>query len=91
MTAPANLDALFESWWREHRGAVHRIVRAYAALPADQADMAQDIAVQLWRSLPGFTGQCRPATWVYRVALYAAMGWRRRQRARPVLDGAAAR
>ena len=35
------------------------------------------MASQLWRSLPGFRGQCQPVTWVYRVCLNTALGWRR--------------
>jgi RNA polymerase sigma-70 factor (ECF subfamily) len=33
----------------------------------------QDILMRLWRSLPSFRGESRIETWVYRVALNAAM------------------
>lgn len=82
-------DACFKAWLDEHRGIFHRIARAYAKQPEDQADLFQEMAVQLWRSLPAFRQHCKPVTWVYRVCLNTALGWRRkdaRQRAFVVLE-----
>jgi RNA polymerase sigma-70 factor (ECF subfamily) len=70
-------ETRFHDWLREHRGIFHRIARAYAATAEDQADLFQEMAAQLWRSLPGFRDQCQPVTWVYRVCLNTALGWRR--------------
>lgn len=78
-------EARFKVWLEEHRGIFHRIARAYAATEADQADLFQEMAAQLWRSLPGFREQCRPVTWVYRVCLNTALGWQRGQRRRNTL------
>jgi RNA polymerase sigma-70 factor (ECF subfamily) len=72
----------FRAWWEEHRGVCYRLSRAYAPQADDQADLLQDMAVQLWRSLPGFKEQCRPVTWVYRVCLNTALGWQRGERVR---------
>ena len=69
--------ARFQEWWGEHRGIVWRIIRSYAADPEDQEDLRQEMAAQLWRSLPGFREQCRPVTWIYRVCLQTALVWRR--------------
>jgi RNA polymerase sigma-70 factor, ECF subfamily len=70
-------EAQFQTWLKEHRGIFHRIARAYAATAEDQADLFQEMAGQLWRSLPGFRGQCQAVTWIYRVCLNTALGWRR--------------
>lgn len=70
-------EALLLSWLQEHRGIVYRLARAYTDTTEDQADLVQDMAAQLWRSLPGFRGQCKPVTWVYRVCLHTALGWQR--------------
>ena len=77
MTIDPQREARFKEWLNEHRGVFHRIARAYASTPEDQADLFQEMAAQLWRSLPGFKAQCLPVTWVYRVCLNTALGWRR--------------
>jgi RNA polymerase sigma-70 factor, ECF subfamily len=70
-------ETRFQDWLREHRGIFHRIARAYAATVEDEADLFQEMLVQLWHSLSGFRDQCQPVTWVYRVCLNTALGWRR--------------
>lgn len=70
-------ETLFLAWLEEHRGIFYRLSRAYTESAEDQADLAQEMAAQLWRSLPGFRQQCQPVTWVYRVCLNTALGWRR--------------
>ena len=51
------------------------IARAYAPEAAD--DLFQELALQLWKSLARFEGQCELTTWAYRVHLNTAMSWRR--------------
>lgn len=70
-------QALFERWWREHAGIPHKIARLYADTAEERADLVQDMLVQLWRSLPGFSGQCAESTWIYRVCLNTTLTWRR--------------
>jgi RNA polymerase sigma-70 factor, ECF subfamily len=62
----------FEQLIREHSGRVRRIARRFAANGAAD-DLVQDILTRLWRSYPGFRGDARVETWIYRVALNAAM------------------
>ena len=51
---------------------IRQIARRYA--PADAVDdLTQEILTRLWRSWPRFRGDAAPTTWVYRVALNAAM------------------
>ena len=89
MTADRQREVRFKDWLNEYRGIFHRIARAYGATREDQADLVQEMAAQLWRSVPGFRAQCQPVTWVYRVCLNTALGWRRdsaRQHAFAALD-----
>jgi RNA polymerase sigma-70 factor, ECF subfamily len=86
----AQLESLFKSWLIEHEGAVLKVARAYTLTTEDCQDLAQEILLQVWRSLPQFQGRASPATWFYRVALNTALGWhrkerRRRTRQRPIL------
>jgi RNA polymerase sigma-70 factor (ECF subfamily) len=62
----------FEELVRQHGARIRRIARRYAA--AGQVDdLLQDILVRLWRSYPSFRSDAKIETWIYRVALNAAM------------------
>lgn len=75
---------IFEQWLGEHRGIFFKIVRAYAFTPADQDDLFQEISLQVWKSIPDFRGEAKASTWIYRVALYAALAWTRREKRQPM-------
>jgi RNA polymerase sigma-70 factor, ECF subfamily len=87
-----NAETLFKEWLVEHRGTVLKVARAYAPTAEDSQDLAQEILLQVWRSLPQFQGQASATTWCYRVALNTALGWHRKERRRhtrqrPLLNG----
>lgn len=73
-------QSTLSGWLDGHKGLLRKIVRAYAFTAPDQEDLYQEIAVQLWHSIPSFRGDSKVSTWVYRVALYEAMAWSRRER-----------
>lgn len=77
-----NLESKFRSWLIEHQGAVLKVARAYTYTTEDCQDLAQEILLQVWRSLPQFKGRASPSTWFYRVALNTALGWHRNERRR---------
>ena len=84
-------ESLFKSWLGEHGGAVLKVARAYTLSAEDCQDLAQEILLQVWRSMPQFQGRASPTTWFYRVALNTALGWhrkehRRRARQQPVVE-----
>ena len=70
---------LFDQWLESHRGLFFKVVRAYAFSPDDQEDLFQEIATQVWRSVPSFRGDAAVTTWIYRVALNAAVAWTRKE------------
>jgi RNA polymerase sigma-70 factor (ECF subfamily) len=83
--------SLFLSWLDEHGSAVLKVARAYTLTGEECQDLAQEILLQAWRSLPKFEGRATAATWFYRVALHTAMNWHRkdkprRSRQRPFLE-----
>ena len=71
---------VFDGWLRNHQGLFFKVVRAYAFTPQDQEDLFQEIAAQVWRSIPGFRGDAAATTWIYRVALNAAIAWTQKER-----------
>jgi RNA polymerase sigma-70 factor, ECF subfamily len=83
--------SLFLSWLGEHGASVMKVARAYTLTSEECQDLAQEILLEAWRSLPEFEGKATAATWFYRVALHTAMNWHRRDRSRrlgqqPLLD-----
>lgn len=60
----ARLEALLE----EHGPGLRRVARAYTTSAAEAADLAQEIAVAIWRALPTFRGDCSDRTFVFRIA-----------------------
>lgn len=82
---------LFLNWLDAHGAAVMKVARAYTLSSEDCQDLAQEILLQAWRSLPTFEGKANPATWFYRVALHTALNWQRkdkprRRRQQPLLE-----
>ena len=73
-------DHIFDTWIAQHKGLLFKIVRAYAFNPEDRDDLFQEISLQLWNSIPAFRGESSVPTWIYRVALYAAIAWTRREK-----------
>src|SRR5262245_27097111 len=59
-----------------------KVARAYTLTSDECQDLAQEILLQAWRSLPNFAGKASPATWFYRVALQTAMNWQRKDKPR---------
>jgi RNA polymerase sigma-70 factor (ECF subfamily) len=83
--------SLFINWLGAHGASVMKVARAYTLSSEDCQDLAQEILLQAWRSLPKFEGKANPATWFYRVALHTALNWQRkdkprRRRQQPLLE-----
>jgi RNA polymerase sigma-70 factor, ECF subfamily len=74
--------SLFMSWLGEHGSSVMKVARAYTLTSDECQDLAQEILLQAWRSLPNFEGKATAATWFYRVALQTAMNWHRKDKPR---------
>lgn len=70
------------TWLGEHGSSVMKVARAYTLTSDECQDLAQEILLQAWQSLPNFEGKASPATWFYRVALHTAMNWHRKDKPR---------
>ena len=68
-----------ERWLSEHKGLVFKAVHASAESLEDRNDLFQEIAIQLWKSVPNFKGNAKESTWIFRVALNTAAVWRRKE------------
>jgi RNA polymerase sigma-70 factor (ECF subfamily) len=68
-----------ERWLSEYSGICYKLVRVYAFGHHDQEDLFQEIVIQLWKSIPNFNARSKESTYVYQVALFAAMAWSQRE------------
>ena len=81
MAAPEQ-ETLFRRWLADHSGLMWKVVRGFAATPEDQEDLLQEIALQLWMSLPSFRGEAAESTWIYRVSFNTSLAWKRGEKRR---------
>ena len=72
-------DRIFCDWLAAHKGTLLKVVCAYASEHADRQDLLQEVALQIWLSVDAYRGDSGVKTWMYRVALNAAISWTRKQ------------
>jgi RNA polymerase sigma-70 factor (ECF subfamily) len=81
------MDA-YEVLVRRHRDRIYRIALRMLGDRHDAEDIAQDVMIQVWTALAGFTGASLFTTWLYRIVVNRCLNQLRRRRwTRPVLDG----
>jgi RNA polymerase sigma-70 factor (ECF subfamily) len=67
-----------------HEGILQKVSRMYTEIRTDREDLRQEIIYQLWKAWPGFRGESKASTWVYRVALNTAIS--RVRKRKPLID-----
>lgn len=73
MAIEAHRQDEFRDLLERHRKIVFKVANTYGRQPDDRADLAQEIAAQLWRAFPGYDPQRAFSTWMYRIALNVAI------------------
>lgn len=68
-----NLEKIFVDFFKPNQRLIHKICKIYTDNAEDHEDLFQEITIQLWRSFPGFKGEAKFSTWMYRVALNTAI------------------
>jgi RNA polymerase sigma-70 factor, ECF subfamily len=81
MTTPA-LQEAFQTLLEEHKKILYKVCNSYCRNRDDREDLAQEIAIQLWRSFSSFDQRARFSTWMYRIALNVAISFYRRENTR---------
>lgn len=70
-------ERMFQEWMQQYQGLFFKFIRAYAPESGDRDDLFQEIALQVWRSIPAFEGRSAVSTWLYRIALNTSLTWSR--------------
>jgi RNA polymerase sigma-70 factor (ECF subfamily) len=70
-------ESLFEAWLENHRGILFKVARSFSRNGTEAAELHHELQLQLWNSIPGYSGLSKESTWIYRVCLNTALAWRR--------------
>jgi RNA polymerase sigma-70 factor (ECF subfamily) len=68
-----DFKCIFGKIIEDNKQRIIRICWAYSQNKEDQKDLFQEVALNLWKSLPSFRKEARLDTWVYRVCLNVCM------------------
>ena len=63
----------------ENKGIILKICNSYCQDKTDREDLAQEIIIQLWKSVKSFDPDFKFTTWMYRVALNVAISFYRKE------------
>lgn len=70
------MDSEYEKIIGENAGVLHKLCRVYTFNPDEYQELLQEMLVQLWHSLDKFRGEAKISTFVYRIAINTALGFR---------------
>lgn len=57
---------------------VYSTARSKVLSHEDAMDVSQEVFIKIWRSLPNWRGECKFATWIYKVCVNASLDFLRR-------------
>lgn len=58
---------------QNNQNIIYKVCNLYRDRREDQEDLFQEIVYQLWKAYPGFKGESKLSTWIYRIALNTAI------------------
>jgi RNA polymerase sigma factor (sigma-70 family) len=68
-----DLKCIFSKIIQDNKQRIMRICWVYSQNKEDQKDLFQEVAFNMWKSLPSFRKESKLDTWVYRVCLNVCM------------------
>ena len=77
-----SFNQLILRWERPIYALAYRVI----GREDDARDVCQETFLRAFRALPGFKGEAKFSSWVYRIALNLCRDWIRRQRRAPVVQ-----
>lgn len=70
------MDSDFERTIKENVGVLHKLCRVYTFNQSEYEELFQEMLVQIWRSSENFRGAAKISTFVYRICINTALGFR---------------
>jgi RNA polymerase sigma-70 factor (ECF subfamily) len=77
-----SFNQLIVRWERPIYALAYRVI----GRQEDARDVCQETFLRAFRALPGFKGQAKFSSWLYRIALNLCRDWVRRQRRAPIVE-----
>src|SRR6186713_2681774 len=77
-----SFNELIHRWERPIYALAYRTI----GRAEDARDVCQETFLRAFRALPGFRGQAKFSSWLYRIALNLCRDWIRRERRTPVVQ-----
>jgi RNA polymerase sigma-70 factor (ECF subfamily) len=77
-----SFNALIRRWERPIYALAYRTI----GREEDARDVCQETFLRAFRALPGFRGQAKFSSWLYRIALNLCRDWMRRERRAPIVQ-----
>ena len=72
----------FENLVREHKRTIYTVCYMFSKNSAEVDDLFQEILIRLWKGFDSFEERSSVRTWIYRVALNAAINKDKKERHR---------
>ena len=73
-------SAAYHQLLSETQDWVYNIILGIVQDAAVAEDLAQEVYIQVFRSIGTFRGDAKLSTWMYRIAVTKALGWERKQK-----------
>jgi RNA polymerase sigma-70 factor (ECF subfamily) len=70
----------FSELFNQYKVMVYRIVCRFLGAAEDADDAVQQIFIELYKSLPGYMGNSKFTTWLYRIAVNVSIQYIRRRK-----------
>src|SRR6187431_1137916 len=77
-----SFNQLILRWERPIYALAYRVI----GRDEDARDVCQETFLRAFRALPGFKGQAKFSSWLYRITLNLCRDWIRRQRRTPIVS-----
>ena len=65
---------------RNNQGIIMKLVGLYAQDQEEKKDLCQEIIYQAWKGWPGFRGDAKFSTWLYRICLNTLLTYKRQRK-----------
>lgn len=70
------MESEYEKILTENAGVLHKLCRVYTFNPDEYEELLQEMLVQIWQASGKFRGEAKLSTFVYRIAINTALGFR---------------
>lgn len=75
----AGNELAFRHLVESHQDMVYNTVLGIVQDVQETEDVAQEVFIQVYRSIGTFRGEAKLSTWLYRIAITKALDWQRKR------------